>query len=526
MGKKFLAKLLAAAMLAGTVFMGAPAASVQAAQQAYYFSNMSYAGQWGVYERSIENGALKASFYTQYGEVKYTLPTAIPVSSIDSMTVGANTSGQNTAFKFYDANGKELFVKYNANCYSYNDFPIDVSGSGEIKAIGVMSQSTAVYTATVYNIKVNTKPASGDDSETGQSTLKSALGETFGKVGTAVTLSDLKDTSKLNLVRNDFNSITMENEMKPDAILGYQPNLVSTEQAKAYGIIIPDGYAEDTVPMLDYSNIDEALKLAYDNGLSVRMHTLIWHQQTPSWFFKYEYNSGYDYCNSYTMDRRVEYYVKNVIAHISTSEYKDVVYAYDIANEYFHNTDTGSSSHWTNVYGEEGTRPSYIKKAFTYANDMLNYYELRDQVSLFYNDYNTYLVADDIVALTQFINEDGKKCDGVGMQSHLDVDWPDAGFIGQTIDKFQAAGLEIQITELDATINTRKTSYTLQDQADYYYSIIKMLKEKKQGGANITGVTFWGISDDASWRVSGQPLLFSKPGVKKPAYDAVINAMK
>ena len=88
------------------------------------------------------------------------------------------------------------------------------------------------------------------------------------------------------------------------------------------------------------------------------------------------------------------------------------------------------------------------------------------------------------------------------------------------------AGFEIQITELDATINAMQSRYTLQDQANYYYSIIKMLKQKKQGGANITGVTFWGLSDQVSWRASGQPLLFSQLGVKKAAYDAVIHAMK
>ena len=149
---------------------------------------------------------------------------------------------------------------------------------------------------------------------------------------------------------------------------------------------------------------------------------------------------------------------------------------------------------------------------------------MRSKVKLFYNDYNTYLVSDDIVTMIKFVNQNGKICDGVGMQSHLDVHWPDANY--NTIDKFKNAGFEIQITELDATINAMQSRYTLQDQANYYYSIIKMLKQKKQGGANITGVTFWGLSDQVSWRASGQPLLFSQLGVKKAAYDAVIHAMK
>ena len=90
---------------------------------------------------------------------------------------------------------------------------------------------------------------------------------------------------------------------------------------------------------------------------------------------------------------------------------------------------------------------------------------MRSKVKLFYNDYNTYLISDDIVTMIKFVNQNGKICDGVGMQSHLDVHWPDANYIGNTIDKFKNAGFEIQITELDATINAMQSRYTLQDQA-------------------------------------------------------------
>lgn len=526
MGKKVVAKILVVLMLAMTIVTNVPGNTAKAALNAYYFGNLTYVSQWGVSSRSVTDGALKVTFNSKYGEVKYSLPNAISLSSIQSITIGAGTGGQDTAFKFYDASGKELFVKYNANNWGYDDFEVTKSGSGSIKTIGVMSQSSSTYTATIYNVRITTTSGSSGGTTTTAGTLKGAMSGTFGKVGNAVNLSDLRNANTLNIIKNDFNSITMENEMKPDAVLGYSPTLISTSEAKSRGYIIPDGYAESTVPELNFSNIDEVLKIASQNGLSVRFHTMVWHQQTPSWFFKYDYNSYYNYCNAGTMDKRLEYYVKNIVAHISSSQYKDVVYAYDVVNEYFHNSDSGSKSNWTQVYGEEGKYPSYVKKAFQYANDMLNYYNLRSKVKLFYNDYNTYLISDDIVTMIKFVNQNGKICDGVGMQSHLDVHWPDANHIGNTIDKFKNAGFEIQITELDATINAMQSGYTLQDQANYYYSIIKMLKQKKQGGANITGVTFWGLSDQVSWRASGQPLLFSQLGVKKAAYDAVINAMK
>ena len=56
--------------------------------------------------------------------------------------------------------------------------------------------------------------------------------------------------------------------------------------------------------------------------------------------------------------------------------------------------------------------------------------------------------------MINYINEEKKICDGVGMQSHLDVDYPTPGMNGKiasTIDAFAAQGYEIQITELDVT---------------------------------------------------------------------------
>lgn len=516
MKKRFFGILLMMAMFATLAAGWGSAEQVKAASTTYYFSNLSYNSKWGVSDYSVSDGALKTTFSSLYGEIKYNFPEEISISELASISVGANTGGQNVAFKFYDASGNQLFVKYNANCSSYTDFYVSASGSGSIRTIGVMSQSESSFTATTYNIKLEFK-----NSSTSTATLKEAMSGTFGKVGAAVTPQQLRDSATLAHIKEHYNSITMENEMKPDAIM---TGKIAVEEARNKGYMIPDGYAESYVPALNFTTVDEVLKTAHNNGLSLRFHTLIWHKQMPKWFFKYSYNENYDYCNEATMNKRVEFYVKNVVAHVCQSDYADVVYAYDVVNEYFHNADAGTS-HWTQIYGEEGENPSYVKAAFRYASDILNEYGRRAKVKLFYNDYNTYLISDQIVNLINNINSGSALCDGVGMQSHLDVDWPDAAFIGTTIDKFKNAGLEIQITELDATINARKDTYTLEDQSNYYYSFMRMLREKKNAGAKITSVTFWGLHDSVSWRASGKPLLFSQLGVKKPAYDSVIQAM-
>ena len=56
-------------------------------------------------------------------------------------------------------------------------------------------------------------------------------------------------------------------------------------------------------------------------------------------------------------------------------------------------------------------------------------------------------------------------------------------------------------------------------------------KMKREGKANITSVTFWGLKDGESW-LSGfkgetsYPLLFTDDMEKKPCYESILEAGK
>lgn len=496
-------------LILSVIFMGVNAKKTFAATTSYNFNNLSFKSSYGL-TYNISNGILNVNFQGQYKEIKFDLPTTVNLAFCTNIIINAKSEAGNTAVKFYDSSGKEVLVKWSCKGTGTKDYSIVPTTTASIKTIGIMSQDNSYYSAQVNSIKFETNT---------NATLKGSYASTFNKIGSAVTLNQLKDSTTLNFIKKHYNSITMENEMKPDALLGSSPKLITITEARNKGYIIPDNYLGDYIPEINFTNLDSILKIAYDNSLSIRFHTLIWHAQTPSWFFKYGYNSNYAYCDKGTMDKRVEYYIKNIIAHVYSGKYANVVYAWDVDNEYFHNSDS-EVCHWTQIYGEEGTSPSYVKKSFKYASDMLNYYNKRSSVKLFYNDYNTYMITDKIIALTSFINSEGKICDGVGLQSHLDVNWPSIDYVGQDIQKYLNAGLEVQITELDATMY----SATSIDQANYYYNLMKMLVDKKKSGANISGITFWGLYDTASWRTSGKPLLFSDINTPKEAFYSVIKA--
>ena len=345
-------------------------------------------------------------------------------------------------------------------------------------------------------------------------TLLSTYGKTFGYSGTCINSWQLNDWNTLNQIKQQYNSITLENEMKPDSLLGgWGANLISVQEARNLGYYIPANYKESNVPRINFGTIDDVMKKCHENGLKMRAHTLVWHAQTPDWFFKNGYSGWNGYVDQNTMYARMEMYIKSVINHVHKSQYGSVVYAWDVVNEYFHAENTG----WLVIYGDVNIYPEFVKRAFTYAHEALVSLGIRDSVGLFYNDFNTYIEVNKIIPMINFVNRNGKVCDGVGMQSHVASHYPSVDLYTQTIESFLNAGFEVQITEFDCT---NKSDEELNN---YMGALMQRLLEMKAAGGNITGITYWGVGDDRSWRGDGRPLLFSSLGNPKPAYYRVMS---
>ncbi len=361
---------------------------------------------------------------------------------------------------------------------------------------------------------------------------------------------ELRTASVLSFVKKHFNSITLENEMKPDNILGSAPKLLSVEEAKAKGYYIPGGYREATVPQLNFNEVDGALTVAAQNGLKMRAHTLVWHSQTPGWFFTEKYDAS-SVVSAEVMDARLDFYIHNVMAHVMEKEKSltgtagSIVYAWDVVNEYLHRISFGGKT-WDGVYGNKGKSPHYVKRAFEIAYEMLKSYGIQHTVTLFYNDYNTYFGVQETLDLVNFINKDepAKICGGIGMQSHVDVKVPTVQQYGDALEKFLASGYEIQITELDFTINfdTEGSSATYAykneketeaDQKKFVKSLMETIitkqknRDKNVNPKGITSITLWGLYDNVSWRYQCEPLLFGTYITKpKPSFFSFIEAAK
>lgn len=375
--------------------------------------------------------------------------------------------------------------------------------------------------------------------------LKDTYSSIFERFGNVVSYNtpwnggtQLQDDATMKFVQKQFNSFTLENEMKPDNILSNWSDTISVNEARSRGYVIPDSYKESLVASLNFDSIDRILEKANQYGIQMRAHVLMWHQQTASKFFRVDYDDSRGVVSKSVMDARLEFYVKSVMKHVMEKEKSltgsagTLVYCWDVTNEYIHRTNQPTNTSWMDVYGDMGLQPTYVKKGFEFAYDMLKQYNLQDKVTLFYNDYDEYFCADDIVSLVNYINsgEQAKICGGIGMQSHMDIEEPSLELYGETLDKFLATGLQVQVTELDIGINEEKTE---QDQAERYKAILSLIRQKHENRnkavnpRGVTGVTIWGLYDTLSWRSASSPLLFGE-GIDdpKPAFYSVLEVAK
>lgn len=376
----------------------------------------------------------------------------------------------------------------------------------------------------------------------GLTSIKDTYSGIFERMGNVVSYNtswnngyQMQNDDTMKFVKHHFNSYTLENELKPAQILSDWSGTISVSEAKKLGYVIPDGYTESTVGKLNFDSVDK-IQLANQYGLQMRGHVMQWHQQTSTRFFKEGYSSSGANVSKEVMDKRLEFYIRSVMKHVMDKEKSltgkagSLVYCWDITNEYTHRTNDPAATSWMDVYGDMGLKPTYVKKAYEVAYDELKQYGLQKDITLFYNDYNEYDVADEIVELINYINEgeEAKICGGIGMQSHITVNYPSLEKYGTAVDKFLATGLQVQVTELDIGIEDGQTE---EDLANHYSDIMKLLiskqenRDKSVNARGITGVTVWGLYDAISWRKPTSCLLFGESlEDPKPAFYSFLEA--
>lgn len=321
-------------------------------------------------------------------------------------------------------------------------------------------------------------------------TLADVFGEHGMKVGTCISPIALENKSLESLILSQYNSITMENNMKPDYILDQELSQVNDKLTVSFG--------DDTLRILDWARA---------NGLSMRGHVMIWHSQTPDWIFREGFDPQGAYVDRDEMLTRMEDLIYGIFDELEALGYLDLFYAYDVVNEAWMEDGSMRQTPWYEIIGED-----YLWYAFYYADKYAP-----ESVDLYYNDYNqqykTHAMIDFVESL---VDKKGRYLiDGIGLQAHL--------FTADDLDQYFAAvdalaetGLKIQLTEVDVGLGSYQSPISasnenLMMQGRFLYELISGMFERADAGKiNMDAITFWGVSDAYSWRSEYHPQLYDE----------------
>jgi endo-1,4-beta-xylanase len=325
--------------------------------------------------------------------------------------------------------------------------------------------------------------------------LKTVLAGDF-PVGAAIGLPQTLG-ERARLLTKHFSQVTPGNAMKWDA-------------------------TEPTEGAFRYADADAIVAFAKANGLRVRGHTLVWHNQTPAWVFTDAAGQPMTAtaANKTLLLARLEAHIRAV-----AGRYANDLYAWDVVNEVIdeNQADGLRRSTWYNITGLD-----YIRTAFRVAR------QVAPNAKLYINDFNTNVPAkrDKLFALVQQLKAEGVPVDGVGHQMHSNVDWPSAADTDAMIAKFIPLGVLQEITEMDVSIYTNSgesfptpPADRLTRQADRYKALFDVYRKYK---ANLASVTLWGIADDDTWLDTfpvarkDAPLLFDVSLQAKAAYWSLV----
>ncbi|HEX5220253.1 MAG TPA: endo-1,4-beta-xylanase [Verrucomicrobiae bacterium] len=353
-------------------------------------------------------------------------------------------------------------------------------------------------------------------------TLKEAYQDAF-RVGVAVNEAVVsgRDKASQDIVRREFNSITVENVMKAGPI-NPRPGVFNFGPADAF------------------------VAFGESNGMFIVGHTLVWHNQTPEWFFQDE--TG----RPNTREAQIERLRK----HIETvaGRYAGRVHAWDVVNEVIAEDGSYRPTTWVKGIGDGD---ELVKLSFKFAS------QYAPNTELYYNDFNAWRPAkrDGIVRMVKLLQKEGIRIDGIGIQGHWGLNYPKTEYIEAAIDAYAALGVKVMITELDVDVlpltkegqiigtgmsheqfqleefKTFLDPYRnglpadVQQQLTARYAELFQIFYRKRD--KIHRVTLWGVHDGMSWKNgypipnrTNYPLLFDRERKPKPAFDAVLRVPK
>ncbi|MEO3814224.1 endo-1,4-beta-xylanase [Sphaerisporangium sp. B11E5] len=258
----------------------------------------------------------------------------------------------------------------------------------------------------------------------------------------------------------------------------------------------------------EFGAADAIVRFAREHGQAVRGHTLLWHSQNPAWLN--EGNFGADELRAILRD-----HIRTVVG-----RYKGKIHQWDVANEIFDGNGNLRTAEniWLRVLG-----PGVIADAFRWAH------QADPKAKLFLNDFgaeNINARSDAYLKLAQELRAAGVPVHGFAVQAHLSLPSPFPATMAANLKRFEDAGFETAVTELDVRMplpgGAGPTPEQLATQADYFRQALEACLSVER----CNSFTVWGTIEKYSW----VPIFFPEQGQAtilwddyrpKPAYHAL-----
>lgn len=345
--------------------------------------------------------------------------------------------------------------------------------------------------------------------ERSATTLKEAFEDKF-YIGTAMNMRQIRgeDSAGAAIAVAHFNAILAENCMKSAEI---HPE--------------KDRY--------HFEDADAFVAFGEEHGMHITGHTLVWHSQLSPWF---PYDEAGNKVSREEMIARLKDHISTVVG-----RYKGRIKGWDVVNEAILDDGSLRMTPFLEIIGED-----YLELAFRFAH------EADPEAELYYNDYSMASPAKRarVVQLVRDLKQQGIRIDGVGMQGHMGMDYPDVEEFEKSIEAFASEGVKVMITEWDiSALPTVQQGAEISDTVAYRKAMNPypdgMPREAQEAwnervrtfvdlflkhSDKISRVTTWGVTDRSSWLNNwpmrgrtNYPLLFDRDNQLKPVMREYLN---
>jgi endo-1,4-beta-xylanase len=318
--------------------------------------------------------------------------------------------------------------------------------------------------------------------QTGGGTLRAWAAECGLHIGTSAQVARLADSSPYAaLVGREFSGVTPEDALKW-------------------------WWLRRSPGQWKWDGADAVVEFAGEHAQQVRGHTLVWHQDNPTWLTEEARPAA-----------ELDGFLREHVARVM-SRYAGRIECWDVVNEPLTGAGTPRENVWSRALGHD-----YAAKALTWAR------AVDPAARLYINEFGAEGFcpkSDALYRLVRELLERGVALDGVGFQAHLMLGGvPDR--LSENLQRFADLGLDVAVTELDVSMELPATAEKLDRQAADYRAVL----ESCLAVDRFRGLTVWGATDADSWMPRhfpgrGAGLLFDEEYRAKPAYFALADALR